>query len=161
MWAPPFILVYLKNQIMDNNGVEILLVEDNPHDAEMTIRTLKKINLANRLVHLKDGAEALDFIFAKGAYTGRDTNDRPKVILLDIKMPKVDGIEVLRQIKSNPATKTIPVVIMTSSKEEQDIITSYNLGVNSYVVKPVDFDSFARAVSELGFYWLITNQYAE
>jgi len=146
---------------MDDNKVEILLVEDNPHDAEMTIRTLKKINLANRLVHLKDGAEALDFIFAKGAYTDRSINDRPKVILLDIKMPKVDGIEVLRQIKSNPDTKTIPVVIMTSSKEEQDIITSYNLGVNSYVVKPVDFDGFAKAVSELGFYWLITNQYTD
>ncbi|WP_426671878.1 response regulator [Mucilaginibacter sp. McL0603] len=146
---------------MDDNRVEILLVEDNPHDAEMTIRTLKKINLANRLIHLKDGAEALDFIFAKGAYTGRSINDRPKVILLDIKMPKVDGIEVLRQIKSNPDTKTIPVVIMTSSKEEQDIITSYNLGVNSYVVKPVDFDGFAKAVSELGFYWLITNQYTD
>jgi two-component system, response regulator len=157
--APPFILVYPKKQNMDDNRVEILLVEDNPHDAEMTIRTLKKINLANRLIHLKNGAEALDFIFAKGAYTDRNINDRPKVILLDIKMPKVDGIEVLRQIKSNPDTKRIPVVIMTSSKEEQDIITSYNLGVNSYVVKPVDFNGFAKAVSELGFYWLITNQY--
>lgn len=146
---------------MDDNRVEILLVEDNPHDAEMTIRTLKKINLANRLIHLKDGAEALDFIFAKGAYADRSINDRPKVILLDIKMPKVDGIEVLRQIKSNPDTKRIPVVIMTSSKEEQDIITSYNLGVNSYVVKPVDFDGFAKAISELGFYWLITNQYTD
>jgi two-component system, response regulator len=146
---------------MDDNRVEILLVEDNPHDAEMTIRTLKKINLANRLIHLKNGAEALDFIFAKGAYTDRNINDRPKVILLDIKMPKVDGIEVLRQIKSNPDTKRIPVVIMTSSKEEQDIITSYNLGVNSYVVKPVDFNGFAKAVSELGFYWLITNQYTD
>jgi two-component system response regulator len=103
----------------------------------------------------------LDFIFAKGAYTDRSINDKPKVILLDIKMPKVDGIEVLRQIKSNPDTKTIPVVIMTSSKEEQDIITSYNLGVNSYVVKPVDFNGFAKAVSELGFYWLITNQYTD
>src|ERR1700749_234687 len=146
---------------MDDNKVEILLVEDNPHDAEMTIRTLKKINLANKLIHLKDGAEALDFIFAKGAYIDRSINDRPKVILLDIKMPKVDGIEVLRQIKSDPNTKTIPVVIMTSSKEEQDIITSYNLGVNSYVVKPVDFEGFAKAVSELGFYWLITNQYTD
>jgi two-component system response regulator len=143
---------------MNDNRVEILLVEDNPHDAEMTIRTLKKIHLANRLIHLKDGAEALDFIFSRGAYTSRSINDKPKVILLDIKMPKVDGIEVLRQIKSNPDTKTIPVVIMTSSKEEQDIITSYNLGVNSYVVKPVDFDGFAKAISELGFYWLITNQ---
>jgi two-component system response regulator len=143
---------------MEDNKVEILLVEDNPHDAEMTIRTLKKVHLANKLIHVKDGAEALDFIFLRGAYAGRSINDKPKVILLDIKMPKVDGIEVLRQIKSNPDTKTIPVVIMTSSKEEQDIITSYNLGVNSYVVKPVGFDGFAKAVSELGFYWLITNQ---
>lgn len=140
------------------NTVEILLVEDNPHDAEMTIRALKKANLANQLIHLKDGAAALDFIFSKGEFADRKIEDQPKVILLDIKMPKVDGIEVLRQIKANEATKTIPVVIMTSSKEEQDIITSYNLGVNSYVVKPVDFEGFAKAVSELGFYWLITNQ---
>jgi two-component system response regulator len=144
---------------MDDNIIEILLVEDNPHDAELTIRTLKKVHLANKLTHVKDGAEALDFIFSRGAYAGRNINEKPKVILLDIKMPKVDGIEVLRQIKSNPDTKTIPVVIMTSSKEEQDIITSYKLGVNSYVVKPVDFDGFAKAVADLGFYWLITNQY--
>jgi len=143
---------------MQEQKVEVLLVEDNPHDAEMTIRALKKVNLANRLIHVKDGAEALDFIFSKGIYADRHAEDKPKVILLDIKMPKVDGIEVLRQLKSNESTKTIPVVIMTSSKEEQDIITSYNLGVNSYVVKPVDFEGFAKAVSELGFYWLITNQ---
>jgi two-component system response regulator len=140
------------------NTVEILLVEDNPHDAEMTIRALKKANLANKLIHVKDGAEALDFIFSKGEFSDRHIEDQPKVILLDIKMPKVDGIEVLRQIKAHDITKTIPVVIMTSSKEEQDIIISYNLGVNSYVVKPVDFEGFAKAVSELGFYWLITNQ---
>ena len=143
------------------NQVEVLLVEDNIHDAEMTIRALRKVNLSNNLVHVKDGEEALDFIFARGKFTGRETEQLPKVILLDIKMPKVDGIEVLRQIKSNPDTKTIPVVIMTSSKEEQDIITSYNLGVNSYVVKPVGFDGFAKAVSELGFYWLIINQNAD
>ena len=143
---------------MNDNKVEILLVEDNPHDAELTIRALKKANLANRLIHLHDGAEALDFLFAKGVYADRDIGNRPKVILLDIKMPKVDGIEVLRQLKLDEANRTIPVVIMTSSKEEQDIITSYDLGVNSYVVKPVDFDGFAKAVSELGFYWLITNQ---
>lgn len=146
---------------MNDEKVEILLVEDNPHDAEMTIRSLKRVNLANKLTHVKDGAEALDFIFARGMYSERHIENRPKVILLDIKMPKVDGIEVLRQIKSDENTKTIPVVIMTSSKEEQDIIASYNLGVNSYVVKPVDFDGFAKAVSELGFYWLITNQAAE
>jgi two-component system response regulator len=147
--------------MMNDSKVEILLVEDNPHDAEMTIRALKRVNLANRLTHLKDGAEALEFIFSRGAYAGRNTAEKPKVILLDIKMPKVDGIEVLRQIKADPYTKTIPVVIMTSSKEEQDVVTSYNLGVNSYVVKPVDFEGFAKAVSELGFYWLITNQSAE
>jgi two-component system response regulator len=143
---------------MNDNKVEILLVEDNPHDAELTIRALKKANLANRLIHLSDGAEALDFLFARGMYADRNIGNRPKVILLDIKMPKVDGIEVLRQLKRNEATRTIPVVIMTSSKEEQDVITSYDLGVNSYVVKPVDFEGFAKAVSELGFYWLITNQ---
>jgi two-component system response regulator len=146
---------------MDDNKVEILLVEDNLHDAEMTIRSLKKVNLANRLIHVKDGAEALDFIFARGSFAERQMENKPKVILLDIKMPKVDGIEVLKQIKANESTKKIPVVIMTSSKEEQDIITSYHLGVNSYVVKPVDFEGFAKAVSELGFYWLITNQSAE
>ncbi|MFB9844708.1 response regulator [Mucilaginibacter ginsenosidivorans] len=143
---------------MNDNRVEILLVEDNPHDAEMTIRALRKANLANRLIHVKDGAEALDFVFSRGTFSERSMHDKPKVILLDIKMPKVDGIEVLRQIKADENTRTIPVVIMTSSKEEQDIITSYDLGVNSYVVKPVDFEGFAKAVSELGFYWLITNQ---
>ncbi len=143
---------------MNINEVEILLVEDNINDAELTIRSLKKINLANNLFHVKDGEEALDFVFARGDYTSRQTNKKPKVILLDIKMPKVDGIEVLRQIKSNELTKVIPVVIMTSSKEEQDIVTSYNLGVNGYVVKPVNFDAFAKAICDLGLYWLIVNQ---
>lgn len=138
--------------------VEVLLVEDNMHDAEMTIRSLKKVNLANSLVHVKDGEEALDFIFARGKFADRASADHPKVILLDIKMPKVDGIEVLKQLKSHDTCKTIPVVIMTSSREEQDIINSYQLGVNSYVVKPVDFEGFARAVSQLGMYWLLTNQ---
>ena len=140
------------------NQVEVLLVEDNIHDAEMTIRALRKVNMANNLVHVKDGAEALDFIFAQGKFADRETGHLPKVILLDIKMPKVDGIEVLRQIKSRESSKVIPVVIMTSSKEEQDIINSYQLGVNSYVVKPVDFEGFAKAVSQLGLYWLLTNQ---
>lgn len=143
---------------MIDNKVEILLVEDNPHDAEMTIRALRRVNLANKLIHVKDGAEALDFIFSKGVYSERNMDDKPKVILLDIKMPKVDGIEVLRQLKADEKTRSIPVVIMTSSKEEQDIITSYDIGVNSYVVKPVDFEGFAKAVSQLGYYWLITNQ---
>lgn len=143
------------DQITD---IEILLVEDNAYDAELTIRALNKVNLANRLYHVKDGAEALDFVFSRGEFAGRKTEKHPKIIMLDIKMPKVDGIEVLRQIKGNDATRFIPVVIMTSSKEEQDIITSYHLGVNSYVVKPVNFEGFAKAVGELGLYWLITNQ---
>ncbi|HEY8931657.1 MAG TPA: response regulator [Mucilaginibacter sp.] len=147
--------------MMINDKIDILLAEDNPHDAEMTIRALSKVNLANKLHHVKDGAAALDFIFARGEYAGRGIENKPKIVLLDIKMPKVDGIEVLKQIKADELTKTVPVVIMTSSKEEQDIITSYNLGVNSYVVKPVDFAGFAKAVSELGFYWLITNQVTE
>lgn len=141
-----------------NHDVEILLVEDNMDDAELTIRSLKKVNLANKLVHLKDGAEALDFLFARGSFSGRNMSDIPKVILLDIKMPKVDGIEVLRQIKAAEATRNIPVVIMTSSREQQDVINSYSLGVNSYVVKPVEFQHFAKAVSELGLYWLLVNE---
>jgi two-component system response regulator len=141
---------------MNNNEIEILLVEDNINDAELTIRSLKKVNLGNKLFHVKDGAEALDFIFAKGEFSNQQIS-RPKLVLLDIKMPKVDGMEVLRQIKLNEATKTIPVVIMTSSKEEKDVMTSYNFGVNSYVVKPVDFEGFAKAISQLGLYWLITN----
>ena len=138
--------------------IELLLVEDNVYDAELTIRSLKKVGLANKIFHVKDGAEALDYIFNKGDYSDRASSKQPKLILLDIKMPKVDGIEVLRQIKSNEATRTIPVVIMTSSKEEQDIITSYSLGVNSYVVKPVNFEGFSKAVADLGLYWLISNQ---
>jgi len=138
--------------------VEILLVEDNLSDAELIIRALRKVNLGNNLVHLKDGAEALDFIFATGEFAEREIKKVPKVILLDIKMPRVDGIEVLRQIKSNDSTKLIPVVVMTSSKEEQDIIVSYRLGVNSFVVKPVEFEDFAKAVSQLGLYWVLMNQ---
>lgn len=143
---------------MEKNHYEILLVEDNPTDAELTIRALNKYNLGNNLIHLKDGAEALDFIFAKGAYSNGTVKNGLKVILLDLKMPKVDGHEVLKQIKSDERTKTIPVIIMTSSKEDQDITTSYKHGVNSYVVKPVDFDKFAKAVADLGLYWLLINQ---
>jgi two-component system response regulator len=141
-----------------DHRVEILLVEDNPNDAELTIRSLRKNNLGNHLIHLKDGAEALDFLFGRGNYSERKIQNTPKVILLDLKMPKVDGLEVLKEIKSSEETKKIPVVIMTSSKEEQDIVMSYKLGVNSYVVKPVEFNEFVKAVTELGLYWLITNQ---
>jgi len=137
--------------------VEILLVEDNPTDAELCIRALKKSNLANKLVWVKDGAEALDFIFAKGAYCGRNGLTVPKVILLDLRLPKVDGMEVLRQIKADQRTRTIPVVVLTSSKEDRDVAQSYQLGVNSFISKPVEFDEFAKTVSELGLYWLLMN----
>jgi two-component system response regulator len=122
------------------------------------MRALKKNGIANDLIHLKDGEEALNFIFCKGAYENRNFNEVPKLILLDLKMPKVDGIEVLRQIKSNEQTKIIPVVLLTSSKEDKDIIESYKLGVNSYIVKPVEFEGFVKAVSEMGLYWLLLNQ---
>ena len=138
--------------------VEILLVEDNPNDAELTIRALKKHNLANNLVHVKDGAEALEFIFATGNYAHRNISNGPKVILLDLKLPKVDGLDVLRKIKSDERTKLFPVVVLTSSKEERDIVESYKLGVNSYIVKPVDSDKFLHAVSDLGLYWMLLNQ---
>ena len=137
--------------------VEILLVEDNPTDAELAIRALKKSNLANKLVWVKDGAEALDFIFAGGAYSGRQMTEGPKVILLDLRLPKVDGMEVLRRVKGDERTRTIPVVVLTSSKEDRDVAESYQLGVNSYISKPVEFDEFARTVSELGMYWLLVN----
>lgn len=143
---------------MEIPEVEILLVEDNRKDAEMTIRALKKVNLANKLVHVQDGEEALNFLFGHGDFEERKNALPPRVILLDIKMPKIDGIEVLTKIKNDPRTMMIPVIIMTSSKEEQDIINSYRLGVNSYVVKPVDFENFAKAVSQLGLYWILTNQ---
>jgi len=143
---------------MELTEVEILLVEDSPADAELAQRALRKKNLANKLHLVRDGAEALDFIFATGAYAGRRVEDTPKLILLDLKLPKVDGLTVLRRIKSDPRTKRIPVVVMTSSREEQDVVESYELGVNSYVVKPVDFDQFAHAVADLGLYWLLLNQ---
>lgn len=137
----------------DSNFVEILLVEDNPDDAGLTIRALKKNNLCNHLLHLKDGEEALNFLFSEDL-----SNRNLKLILLDIKMPKVDGIEVLRKLKSDPSKKSIPVVALTSSKEERDIIQSYELGVNAYIVKPVNFEKFVSAVSELGHFWLALNQ---
>ena len=142
------------------NDTDILLADDNIDDAELTIRALKEANIVNNLVHVKDGAEALDFIFARGAYITRTASHLPRLILLDIKMPKVDGIEVLKQIKTNEATRNIPVVIMTSSKEQADIIMSYHLGANSYVVKPVEFENFVKAVSSIGLYWLLVNEAA-
>lgn len=140
------------------HNIEILLVEDNASDAEMTIDALKQNNLANKLLHVKDGAAALDFIFAEGEYAGRQTENTLKVILLDLKMPKVNGIQVLQRIREDEGTKTIPVVVLTSSKEDPDIRKCYDLGVNSYVVKPVEFDEFHKAISNLGLYWMIVNQ---
>jgi CheY-like chemotaxis protein len=144
---------------MENfNEVEILIVEDNPNDAEMALRALKKNNLTNNVLIVGDGEEALDFIFAKGKFAGREKSARPRIILLDLKLPKIDGLEVLEAIKSDPKTKVIPVIVLTSSKEEKDMLESYRLGVNSYIVKPVDFDKFVDAVRDLGLYWLLLNQ---
>ena len=142
----------------DQNVVEILLVEDNERDAELTIRALKKHNLANHLVHVKDGAEALDFLFGRGTYQDRNPKARPRVVLLDLKLPKVTGLEVLRAIKQDEYLSLMPVVIVTSSAEDPDMSTAYELGANSYVVKPVEFDTFADAMSHLGLYWLLLNQ---
>jgi two-component system response regulator len=146
---------------MNHSDIQILLVEDNKSDAMLTIRALKKHNLANNLIHLIDGAQALDFIFAKGEYEGRDIENKPKVIFLDLKMPKVSGLEVLREIKNDERTKRIPVVMMTSSKQEKDILESHQLGVNSYVVKPVGFENFSKTIADLGFYWLAINNSPE
>ena len=140
------------------NAIDILMVEDNPQDAELTTRAFKKHRLANRLFWVEDGAEALDFIFARGKYAGRDAALTPKVVLLDLKLPRVDGLEVLRAVKSDERTRTVPVVVVTSSAQDPDIKTAYALGANSYVVKPVDFDSFLETMSSLGFYWLMVNR---
>jgi two-component system, response regulator len=143
---------------MDYDEVEILLVEDNPTDAELTTRALKRKNLVNKLLWVKNGAEALDFLFATGDYAGRNPDDVPKLILLDLRMPKVDGMQVLHRIKEHETTKKIPVVILTSSREDRDIVESYELGVNSYVSKPVEFEEFIDAVSTLGLYWMLINK---
>ena len=140
------------------NELSILLVEDNASDAEMTIRALKKTTLTNNLLHVKDGAQALDFVFCEGDHNHRSIESQPKVIMLDLKMPKVNGLEVLARIKSDPRTREIPVVVLTSSKEDPDIKKCYELGVNSYVVKPVEFEDFYKAVSDLGLYWMVVNQ---
>jgi CheY-like chemotaxis protein len=138
--------------------IEILLVEDSPHDAEMTMRALQRHNLANHLVWLKDGAEALEFLFGTPTAAEPHLGSPPRLILLDLKLPKVDGLEVLKRVKGDPRMRTIPVVILTSSPEEMDLVRSYAAGVNSYIVKPVDFEKFTEAVSELGLYWLLLNQ---
>lgn len=142
----------------DTNAVEILLVEDNPNDAELALRALKKNNLANHVVVVTDGEEALNFMFARGKDQYRRIEDGPRIILLDLKLPKVDGLEVLRAIKDDPRTRIIPVIVLTSSKEEKDIVETYKLGVNSYILKPVDFDKFVDAVRDIGYYWLLLNQ---
>jgi two-component system, response regulator len=140
------------------NEVEVLLVEDNARDAEMTLRTLKRHHLANQIVHVKDGEEALEWLFGTGRYVGREVMVHPRVVLLDLKLPKVDGLEVLRAVRADERTRDLPVVVLTSSREQQDILNGYALGVNSYIVKPVEFESFSRALVELGHFWLLVNQ---
>lgn len=141
-----------------NDTLEILLVEDSPYDAELAIRALSSRQLAKNLVHVSDGQEALDFLLGSGAYDGRDVRHKPKVILLDLKLPKVDGIEVLRRIRSEEGLRLIPVVMLTSSPEQRDLKAAYELGVNSYVVKPVEFENFLEVISNLGLYWLTRNE---
>jgi two-component system, response regulator len=141
-----------------DNIIDILLVEDNPDDVELTLDALKVHKLVNRVKVLRDGEEALEYIFCTGRYADRDICVRPKVILLDLKLPKVDGIEVLRRIRSDERTKTLPIVVLTSSNEQKDRVDSYELGVNSYIVKPVEFDNFAQAVADIGFYWVLLNK---
>ena len=144
-------------QIFDQS-VFILLVEDNPTDSELAIRALRRGRISNEIKLLEDGAEALDFIFCRGEYASRQITERPKIILLDLKLPKVSGLEVLQQIKSDPRTQMIPVVVLTSSAQDSDVVESYKLGVNSYIVKPVDFEQFNKAVEQMGLYWMLINQ---
>ena len=139
-------------------GIDILLVEDNSTDAEMTIRALRDSNISNTIQHVEDGAAALDFIYCRGSYANRDAQRHPSLILLDLKLPKLDGFEVLKVLKTDPDKKTIPIVVLTSSSEERDIVDTYQLGVNSYIVKPVDFKQFASSIRELGMYWLVLNK---
>ncbi|MEA3208732.1 MAG: hypothetical protein QOE70_1789 [Chthoniobacter sp.] len=143
---------------MKNDVVEILLVEDSPQDLELTLRALAKAHLSNRIEVARDGAEALEFIFCEGPHADRKIENGPRVILLDLKLPKVDGLEVLKRVKGDARTRMIPVVVLTSSKEQRDVVESYQLGVNSYIVKPVNFEGFAHAVQELGLYWVLLNQ---
>lgn len=143
---------------MNSGRLDILLVEDNQDDVDLAVHTLRREKLANHIFVVRDGEEALDFLFCRGAYAQRSLDHAPKLVLLDLKLPKVDGMEVLKQVKNDPSTKTIPVVMMTSSKEERDLVNSYNLGANSYIQKPVDFDQFRETVKRVGLYWLVTNQ---
>lgn len=142
----------------EHHAVEVLIVEDNPQDLELALRALRKANLSNLIEVARDGKEALDFLFCEGPHVGRKIQNGPRLVLLDLKLPKVDGLEVLKKVKSDPRTKMIPVVVLTSSKEQNDVVESYRLGANSYIVKPVDFERFIAAVGELGFYWLLLNQ---
>ncbi len=143
---------------MDNQQVDILLVEDNPYEARLTLMSLEEQHISNNIYHVDDGAEALDFIFAKGNYASRNVENTPRMILLDLNMPKIGGLEVLRRIKADDRTKTIPIVILSSSREDSDLVSSYMLGVNSYVVKPVEFDTFTKAISDIGSYWMLLNE---
>jgi len=143
---------------MDSKIIELLLVEDNPADVELTLRALKKINLLNNIVIASDGEEAIDIIFRRGNHSNKKYSTNPKVILLDLKLPKIDGLEVLKMIKNDPEKRTIPIVILTSSKEEKDVVESYKLGVNSYIVKPIDSENFIEAIHKVGLYWLILNE---
>jgi len=143
---------------MNNEPADIMVVEDNPNDAMLTIRSLKQHNLANNLVHVTDGQAAIDYLFAKGAYSERNPLNLPKVVLLDLKLPKLNGLEVLSLIRGDPRTQILPVVILTSSQEESDLIESYKLGANSYIVKPVEFENFSKAIVDVGLYWLLLNK---
>ena len=142
----------------EENNVEILLVEDNPRDVELALHALRRENLANRVEIARDGEEALDYLFCRVRFAGRDHNHQPRLVLLDLKLPKVDGLEVLREIKSDPQTKAVPVVILTSSREEKDMVNGYKLGVNAYIQKPVDFDQFREVVKQVGLFWLVVNE---
>jgi two-component system, response regulator len=141
-----------------NGAIEILLVEDNANDVELTLRALAKHNLANKIHVVRDGEEAMDFLFCRGAFSSRTFDDKPKVVLLDLKLPKVDGLEVLRAVKSDPRTKAVPVVVMTSSRQQRDMVESYHLGVNSFIQKPINFGEFQEVIRHLGYYWLAVNQ---
>jgi two-component system response regulator len=142
----------------DSQEIEILLVEDDPADAELALRALKKSKIANHILHLTDGAQALDFLFLRGEYAGRSPALVPWLVLLDLKLPKVDGLQVLKEVKANPSTKAIPIILLTSSNEERDLVASYQLGVNSYIQKPVNFTEFQEVVRQLGMYWLLVNK---